>query len=167
MTIFKEHPYDFQISKAFLRFRNTPEKVVFFHLSCNNGYLISFNKHRNVISKALVVLQHGLKSPTIIKLGGPLQEKDSQLKLVLCPEKNEIALYVKSSDQEYADYFHSKFCKNTKLWVLFDLQDGTYGILFDSDKYNIDYGFTWVSDYAPNPFDLMTMGLQSTFEFNK
>lgn len=167
MKIFKEHPYEFQISKAFVRLHQNPKKVVFFQLSCNNGYLISFNKHRNTISKALIVMQRGSNPPTIIKLCTPLKEKDTLLNLVLCPEKHEIALYIKSSDQEYADYFHPKFCKNTKLWVLFDLQDGTYGILFDSDKYNIDYGFTWVSDYAPNPFDLMTMGLQSTFEFNK
>lgn len=164
MTLFKEHPCEFQIGKAFLRVKNTPKKVVFFNLLYNHGYLVSFNKHKNVVTRALLVLQHDSKPPTIIKFESSAQEKEAQLKLVLCPEKREVALYIKSDNKEYADYFHREFGKRSRLWALFDLQDGYYGILFDSDKYNIDYGFTFASDSAPNPFDIMSMGLQSTFK---
>lgn len=164
MTLFKEHPCAFQTGKAFMRVKNTPQKVVFFNLLYNHGYLVSFNKHKNVITRALLVLQHDSKPPTIIKFEGSAQEKEVQLKLVLCPEKREVALYVKSDNQEYVDYFHPEFGRKSRLWALFGLPDGTYGILFDSDKYSIDFGFTWVSKSSPDPFDLMSMGLQSTFK---
>lgn len=156
MTL-KEHPYEFQIEKAFSRVQKFPKKVVFFDLLYNHGYLVSFGKLQNTVYKAFLVIQHNLKSPTIIKFE---QGKDVQLKLILCPEKREVAIYIKSATQEYADYFHPDLCKKSRLWALFDLPNGIYGILFDSDKYNIDYGFSWVSDYSPNPFDLMSMGLK-------
>ena len=162
-----EHPYDFQIEKAFRRYEKTPQKVAFFKLCCGHGILHSFNKIKNIVFKALIVSQHGKTPPTVIKAEEPLQGEENQLNLILCPEKREIAIYAKSGDKEHADYFHPKFCKNSRLWALFEMQGGIYGILFDSEKYQIDFGFQFISnDYSPNPFDLMSMGLKPTFKFD-
>ena len=103
MKSLNEHPFEFQIEKAFSRFKTAPKKVVFFDLRFNQGVLFSFQKHRNIIFKALIVLQHGKRSPAVIKLEAPLQEKDARINLIFCAEKCEIALYVKSGNEEYAD----------------------------------------------------------------
>lgn len=167
MKIFNDHPHEFQVTHAFERFRKNPKKVVFFELRCGYGSIHSFHKIRNTVHKALIVSQHGRKSPTIIKLVSPLEGKDDQLKMVICPDHREVALYVKSGDYEYADYFHPKFCKNSQLWAMFELDNGVYGLLFDSTKYKkIDFGFQFVSENTPNPFDLMSMGLKPTFKFD-
>lgn len=160
-----EHPFDFQIENAFGRLDKAPQKVVCFKLGRGRGQVYSFDKVKNMVHKALIVSQHGKKSPTIIKVEEPLQGKENKLNLILCPEKREIAIYAKSGDKEYADYFHPKFCKNSRLWALFELQDGIYGVLFDSKKYRIDFGFQPVDDYSPNPFELMAMGVKPTFKF--
>ena len=160
MMTLKEHPYEFQIEKAFSRAQKSPRKVVFFDLLHNQGHLVSFGQLQNTVCRAFLVIQHNSKPPSIIKLETSSQEKDTELKLILCPEKREVAIYIKSATQEYADYFRPDFCKKSRLWALFDLPNGIYGIMFDSDKYNIDYGFSWISDYSPNPFDLMSMGLK-------
>ena len=167
MTNFNDHPHEFQVVHAFERFRKKPQKVAFFELRCGNGSLHSFHKIRNTVHKVLIVSQHGKKSPTIIKLESPLEGKDDQLKMIICPEHREIALYVKSGDQEYADYLHPKFCKNGRLWGLFELDGGSYGILYDSEEYRMDFGFQFMTENSPNPFDLMSMGLKPTFEFDQ
>ncbi len=162
---FNEHPHSFNISKAFMRVSEASHKIVYFDLRYNEGTLVSFNKNRNSITKALIVLQHGKKSPSIIKLESLLEGKDNQLKMVLYPDKHEIALYIKSGSDEYADYFSSKFCKNSRLWALFELQNGIYGVLFDSAKSKVDMGFQWLDYTSPNPFDIMSMGIKPTFKF--
>lgn len=167
MTNFNEHPHEFQVAHAFEQFRKKPQKVAFFELRCGHGSLHSFHKIRNTVHKALIVTQHGKKTPTIIKLESPLEGKDDQLKMIICPEHREVALYVKSGDREYADYLHPKFCKNGRLWALFELDNGVYGILFDSAKYKIDFGFQFMTDNTPNAFDLMSMGLKPTFKFDQ
>lgn len=166
MTNYKEHPHDFRIEKAFERVFKAPKKVVYFELRYNRGALFSFDKNKNTVLKALIVSKHGKRASTVIKLEDTLQGTEDQLKLIFCPEHHELAVYAKANGQEYADYFHPKFCKNSKLFALFELQDGFYGILFDSSKYKIDFGFEFKNEYAPNPFDLMSMGLKPTFKFN-
>lgn len=168
MILFNEHQHDFRIEKAFKRIETDPKKVVYFELRYNSGALISFKKVRNTVSKAVIVFQHGNKPPTSIKLDSPLHGKKDQLKLILCPEHREIALYVKAGSHEYAEYFHPKFCKNSRLWAMFQANGGVYGILFDSEKYNMDFGFQFIADdYSPNPFDLMSMGIKPTFKFEE
>ena len=167
MIILKEHPYEFQIKKAFNRLIRTPQKVAYFELRCNYGILRSFNKIKNIVSKALIVSQHGKRPPTIIKLETPLQGEENQLKLIISPEKNEIAIYVKSGSHEFAEYFHPKYSPDSRLWAMFELHGGIYGILFDSKKYRMDFGFHFMlDDYSPNPFDVMSMGLTPTFLFD-
>lgn len=163
---FNEHPHGFNISKAFMRVKETSHKIVYFDLRYNEGTLVSFKKRRNSINKALIVTQHSAKSPTIIKLESTLQGKDNQLKMVLCPEKREIALYAKSGTEDYADYFHPKFSKNSRLWAMFELHDGIYSIFFDSEKNRINFGFQWLNNALPNPFDLVSLGLKPTFKFD-
>lgn len=165
MKTLMDHPYEFPIKKAFGKFEKTPQQVAYFKLCRGRGILRSFNKIKNMVFKALIVSQHGKTPPTIIKVEEPLQGEENQLNLILCPEKREIAIYAKSGDKEYADYFHPKFCKNSKLWGLFELQDGIYGVLFDSKKNRVDFGFQPIDDYSPNPFELMSMGLKPTFKF--
>ena len=167
MICFREHPHEFQVEHAFGRLTRAPQKVVYIELRYGCGFLHSFHKIRNTVHKALIVSQHGKKPPIVIKLVSPLEGKDNKLKMVLCPEHREIALYVKSGDQEYADYFHPKFCKNGRLWGLFELDGGTYGILYDTEKYRMDFGFEFLTENYPNPFDLMSMGLKPTFKFDK
>ena len=166
MTQFKEHPSELLIETAFMRVKQTPRKVVFFDINSKQGTLFSFQKHRNNVLKVLIVVQRGRKAPTVIKFSSPLQGEENKLKFVICPDKRELALYVKSGDQEYADYFKPKFCKNSKLWALFELQDGIYGVYYDSEKPKIDFGFQWLDDAAPNPFEMMSMGLKPTFKFD-
>lgn len=86
--------------------------------------------------------------------------------MVLCPEKREIALYAKSGTEDYADYFHPKFSKNSRLWAMFELHDGIYSIFFDSEKNRINFGFQWLNNALPNPFDLVSLGLKPTFKFD-
>lgn len=166
MTRFKEHTHEFHIAKAFMRARETPHKVAFFDINSEKGTLLSFQKRNNAILRTLIVLRHGSRAPTVIKFDSPLQAEGNTLKFVICPDKRELALYVKFGDQEYADYFNPKFCKKSKLWALFELQDGIYGVYFDSEKPKIDFGFQWLDDAAPNPFEMMSMGLKTTFKFD-
>lgn len=166
MTTLKEHPQEFQIRKAFMRVKETPRKVVFFNIHSNNGTLKIFHKHQNKVLRSLIVFQHGAKSPTVLKSDTLLMEKENIINMSICPDKREIGLYVKFENNEYADYFHPKFCKNSRLWALFELQDGIYLVLFDSTKSKMDFGFQWLDNSAPNPFDLMSIGAKSKFKFN-
>ena len=165
LKLLKEHMNDWHIEKALQRAVEHPKKHVLFVLRYKRGMIFSFDKNRNEVRKALIVLLPEKHSkPTVIKLDEPLQEQGAELKLSLNPKAREIALYIKTGGQEYGEYFHPKLRKG-KMWALFELRDGTYGILYDTDKFSVDLGYNVFYESYPKPYELMSMAVKPNFKF--